>query len=366
MMAKNKNQQYSSELLEILYEECNVMAVHALGCGMDVPSNVTEKLAEYSSMLDQSQVSDTSSADATTYHYNLTSGNYIAIIKGLTKIHNVLAKIVAPANPYSLVLLKRERNMKSIFSFMGSVKLIRYLMLAAIFFLVGFIYLSMSEDINAVNLSEGIFKLSGEVLLAVLLFLIFAAGLGASFAALFRANTYVVAGTYDPKFEATYWANVVLGVIAGLLIATLVPFESDKGHMDFGAPLLALLGGFSATVVYNILSKIVDSLGAIFATNDKQSAAEKLYALAKSEMSETTLKQQYAKQLIEIQKKISVLPDSDDAQKLLNKLTEDILPSDSNFDLNVELNEVEQAVKSDQEVNTLAKAEEGKSPVGKT
>ena len=44
----------------------------------------------------------------------------------------------------------------------------------------------------------------GVHLLVEELFLLSAAGLGASFAGLFQANRFVTRGTFDPKYSSTY------------------------------------------------------------------------------------------------------------------------------------------------------------------
>jgi hypothetical protein len=85
-----------------------------------------------------------------------------------------------------------------------------------------------------------------------------AAGIGAGFAALFRVNRYVANGTYDPKYESSYWVRFVLGITAGIVLSSLVPITQDQS--GFTRPLLCLLGGFSASVVYRIMSRLVDTL----------------------------------------------------------------------------------------------------------
>lgn len=54
------------------------------------------------------------------------------------------------------------------------------------------------------------------------------------------------------------WVRFNLGLIAGMVLAVLVPI--DTGSKTFERPLLALLGGFSASVVYRILQRLVDTL----------------------------------------------------------------------------------------------------------
>lgn len=50
-----------------------------------------------------------------------------------------------------------------------------------------------------------------------------AAGLGVSFAALYKANTFIANGTFDPTYHASYWIRFFLGLIAGLILAIMVP-----------------------------------------------------------------------------------------------------------------------------------------------
>ena len=53
----------------------------------------------------------------------------------------------------------------------------------------------------------------------------------------------------------------VLGLIAGIVLSSLVPIESGAdGGGSFTRPFLALLGGFSAAVVFRILERVVGTL----------------------------------------------------------------------------------------------------------
>jgi len=124
----------------------------------------------------------------------------------------------------------------------------------------------LSDQVNTANIGQEWLVLSGHVLLYNLLFLIAAAGLGASFQALFQANRYVVAGTFDPKYESSYWIRFVLGLIAGLLLAELVPLQTEgaleTGGMigGFGNPALAMLGGFSSAVIYRVIHRLITAV----------------------------------------------------------------------------------------------------------
>lgn len=136
-------------------------------------------------------------------------------------------------------------------------------MVAAIVSLVALVLLSLSQKVNAQESTSDILKSSGIPLLLNELFFLAAAGLGASFATLFRAHKYIIEGTYDPKYDTLYWSRFILGIIAGLILVEFIPFETSNQATPIARPLLAMLGGFSATVVYQILSRLVDSVGSI-------------------------------------------------------------------------------------------------------
>ena len=79
------------------------------------------------------------------------------------------------------------------------------------------------------------------------------AGMGASFAVLFEVNRYTLKAAFDPIYEPFYWIRFALGLIAGVLLAELVPADtstirlSRSGQTDSGAVRgLLSLGGVSS------------------------------------------------------------------------------------------------------------------------
>jgi len=78
--------------------------------------------------------------------------------------------------------------------------------------------------------------------------------MGASFAVLYEVNRHILQAAFDPIHEPVYWTRFALGLIAGLLLAELVPADTSKSiYHAVTKPTLALLGGFSASVVYRLL-----------------------------------------------------------------------------------------------------------------
>lgn len=180
-------------------------------------------------------------------------------------LHKVLSHAVLPARPKTIWLLYNEENKKSFFSFLGPVGLVRKLMLVAIVSLIIFITISLSPKVNAQSVAMGILAGHGTELLLNLSFFLSAAALGACFSNLFEANKYIVQTIFDPKYESSYWIRFVLGLIAGLMLAVLIPItpsqETSSLKISFiSFPLLAMLGGFSASLVYRILRRIVNTV----------------------------------------------------------------------------------------------------------
>jgi hypothetical protein len=71
--------------------------------------------------------------------------------------------------------------------------------------------------------------------------------------------------------------TIVLGLIAGVILAMLLPdvLNNSDAAANFSPPLLALLGGFSAPVVYGVVSRLVDAVGTLVGGDPRdQTAAE--------------------------------------------------------------------------------------------
>ncbi|HEX2058014.1 MAG TPA: hypothetical protein VHI71_06555 [Actinomycetota bacterium] len=224
-------------------ESCHAMARHALATGRAIPEWTVELLA------------------------GVESGSDAAAerLPDLVRAHGELAAIVAPARPEALLLLERERRRGGILRSLGPVRLVRQLIVASVLFLAAFVASSLSPYVD--DAGGDIFATSGYALLANQLFLLSAAGVGACFAALFRVNRYLTEGTYDPRYDASYWIRFLLGLIAGVVLAALIPVEGE-----FTRPLLALGGGFAAPVVYRILTRIVEGLESVGGPGKKEPA----------------------------------------------------------------------------------------------
>lgn len=91
------------------------------------------------------------------------------------------------------------------------------------------------------------------------------AALGASFYVLLKTQPYLVTRSYDPKYNAVYFARFITGLIAGVILATAIgPAFRDKfgsgGAAALTPGILAILGGFAAEAVEQLLQRLVEVL----------------------------------------------------------------------------------------------------------
>jgi len=248
--------------------------------------------------------------------------------ENLIKIHHHLSKVVTPANPSSIRYLYLESQIKKSLPFLGSVGLVRRMMIAAFLSLITFIALSLSPDVNAETVNEGILEDSGFILLQNLLFFLSAAGLGASFSNLFQANEYIMQGSYDPKHETSYWIRFVVGIIAGLMLAVLIPFEPENGNgtILISIPLLALLGGFSSNLVYKILARLVDTVDTLIQGNKEGNAKSKISEMRASlEQQKKQKEDEISSGLLNVKSFLSA-GNNKSALNIINKLLNDLNP----------------------------------------
>ena len=252
--------------------------------------------------------------------YNL-SGNEILLL------HRQLSQKILPAKPKTILLLFMESKKGKWLNFLGPVSLVRRLMATTLISLIIFIAVGLSPHVNAKGLSEGILQNSGFNLLLNLLFILSAAALGGCFAGLFQINKFLNNGTYDPKFESSYWIRLLLGLIAGLMLAVIIPvstnieFEEGKG-MQLTIPLLAMLGGFSATLAYRILTRIVWAVESLFVGKQEDITEQKLLGMQTQHEQEKLISQYtFLQKLTKIKSDIS----SNKPQEEIEKTIEEIM-----------------------------------------
>ena len=231
------------------------------------------------------------------------------VLRRLARAHDGLSALVAPATPLTLrYLAASESRIK--------LPLVRRLGLLAMFFLTSFVALELHPDVGAgaADFEHG----SGTELLVNLLFQLSAAGLGATFAALFAVNARLRDHSLDPRDEFASWVRVMLGLVAGLVLSQLVPFDGDG--REFGRPLLALLGGFSVDVVHQTLRRLVELASSLVAPTGDTAEAERAQAAARA----SQMRVGVAQRLVRVR---AAVPDGPAAAEL-DALIAELAPSD--------------------------------------
>ena len=256
----------TSWLYDGLLHECEVMAMHALSFGMQVPEAVVQALAQAPRIPGDTTVPAT--ADGPVPGRSPQPGEPTLQqcwpddrLRQLAFAHNSLVALVAPATPRTIAYLHRHLQRPGFWGLHGKVPFVRRMMGASMLFLLGFILIRVLPYINALPVAGN--PAAGWPLLLEELYYITAAGMGASFAVLYEVNRHILQATFDHIYEPVYWTRFALGLIAGLLLAELVPVDTSQSiYHGVTKPTLALLGGFSASVVYHLLIHLRNTMEA--------------------------------------------------------------------------------------------------------
>ncbi len=300
--------------------ECEAMAKHALASGLKVSGALLQQLKE----LELAIHGDREAANS-------------GVMRQLGDCHARLSRLIAPATPRTILLLASAKEQRGSLRFLGPVPLIRQMMLAALLSLIALICLTLSPEVNGSKANSDILVGSGIPLLLNELFLLSAAALGASFSALFIANRYIQEGTFDPKYNISYWIRFVLGLIAGFILATLIDLdalqkvgEANSSANAFARPLLAMIGGFSAAVVYRILSRLAETVESLFRgdmreQNKARGEAENSRLQAEAQQGKSRL----AYRLMTLQKKMGDGTSKENVQQEFDALLQELVGEDS-------------------------------------
>jgi hypothetical protein len=307
-------------LKEQLVRESCAMVRHLVTNGTRVPPAVIQSTDQFEAALEQKQAIDVAALAAT---------------------HERLSRLVAPAKPGTLYLLDFNFHQQGrAASTLGPIKLVRDLVRVAMVCVGLFIVLSVVAVVEA-HPDIALFGSSvpGQdanhplLILRVILERVFwlsAAGIGAAFAMLFTLNDQIIARTYDPDETASYWVKFFLGVVAGFILVALVPVDTtaDTGAEALGPPTIAMLGGFSASAVYRILTRMVEALESVFSGGAREQAAvaEKL-AAARSAEEGVQARMAVAGQLVEIQQQIAAGMPAEQASTQLRQVVATLVPA---------------------------------------
>lgn len=347
---------FDEPFYEKIREEALAMAHHAFSSGFQVPANTTELLpilgeefgpaeetedtSEPPRRRDVNSQNSSNLTDTLDADYNSQHGGNEEVdpkeFRQFVDLHTQLARIIAPATPRSILLMKKES--KNRWRFLGPVPLVRQMMMMGVLSLSTFLSLSFFEKVDEEHINKSLLTNNGFDLFLIEMFLLSAAALGASFANLFEANRYCTNGTFDPRYNSSYWVRFVLGMIAGLLLSEIISLELltaggnagegdgalDEGFLDgqpMAKPILAMLGGFSSDLVFRILRRIVSGIDAMIRGNPQEAhKASQKAALDMAQMDSEREKLNIAANLTSLQDSVDGEA-KEELQKILKKLT---------------------------------------------
>lgn len=170
-------------------------------------------------------------------------------LKGLglaIHVHSELSKIVYPATPNS-IRYSQIKNNKTLLS----------IIFAGIISFIIFVYPFIVQGL------PDFFQILG------------AAGLGITFHSLYTANSFLHNSTFDPRYNQKYIINFALGLLAGAILGLFgkdifVNADSARTSFNLTSNLLALVGGFSAEAVAQILQRIAETLVTLVRGSSKE------------------------------------------------------------------------------------------------
>jgi hypothetical protein len=248
----------------------------------------------------------------------------------LAATHERLSRLVAPAKPGTLYLLDYGFHERGVSTTLGPVKVVRDLVRVAIGCVIVFIVLSVIQMVDADRLVD-LFGRQFVVLEIILerIFWLAAAGIGASFAMLFQLNDQIVARTYDPDEAPSVWIKFFLGLVAGFILVALVPLDNgpESQATVLVPPTVALLGGFSASAVYRILTRMVEALESIFSGGAQaQVAAAERAAVMRATDETAQARVALAGKMVELQQQVAAGAPAHQVAEHLREMTASLMP----------------------------------------
>lgn len=187
-------------------------------------------------------------------------------VDDLINAHNLLAKNIYPATPKSIEYTKKLRSSEEGRAMFSQLPLVRNLIILSIVFVVLFVVSGLSPKVNNNSLNEGIMNNNGLSLLLNLAFLSSVSGMGVLFFLLKKVSDSIKNSTLVAEEFISYVAQIILGIIAGLIMSEIISFYStDPKNINlFSKSLLALIGGFSSDAIFSVLQGIIDKIKLFF------------------------------------------------------------------------------------------------------
>jgi hypothetical protein len=185
-------------------------------------------------------------------------------VQVLLKLQGQLSELIKPATSQSLEATQIRWSSKTALTWV----LLVVLTVVSIGGIIGYValvpYVEANVEVADAVRNNALDPLPNSTLLMarsplVWVCLAFAALMGAGLHGLLTATPYLRERTFDRSFFPVYLIRLVIGTIAGMILAKIVVGElPDAGPVVVFTPgVIALLGGYSAEAVRQILDRLV-------------------------------------------------------------------------------------------------------------
>lgn len=233
----------------------------------------------------------------------------------LSEAHQLLARAVAPATPDTIRTVNEEHR-DGFLRYLGATNYARVLSALAVAAFFTFVVMQVANTKNW-----------QEVTITAL-----ASVIGGIFYVMFELSRRLADGTFNRSLEGQYTILIILGGLAGTALAFLVvrPTPAPTGDVPSSAtievlltrPLLALLGGFSARVVYRVLERLVETVEALIkGSGNDMIAAQEQAAQSRAAADTITARTRTLQQLVAL----SATTTSDQHRTRLNEVIDTLL-----------------------------------------
>lgn len=260
------------------------------------------------------------------------------LVKSIVNHHNSLATLIQPALPKNVVYLaEREYEYAHRTNrFESKFPMLRKLLAFGVGSTLVLILLSLTKDVSSIELQKGVFNSNGIGLLINILFLCSAAGIGASFLVLSNVKSKFSDGLYHPDQDSSFWITILLGIIGGIIMSEMIKIDPPTDPTFGTNPayvnnklLLALLGGFSSKLVYNVMNKLIVAIESLISGGQEAKAEfDLIKTKSESEIQISKMQLNLTGQLSALQSRISQKgadPEiNEDISNTMNSIFEDL------------------------------------------
>ncbi len=177
-------------------------------------------------------------------------------VRHVMGLHGLLMEHIKPATP---ITIRETRTIVG--SMLVANRAIQLLMAVGLFSLGLLVYTVIARSLAPAAATEA--GAAATVSANDFYFVLAAASIGSVFYSLSLARRFIVERTFDPQYNQAYIMCYFLGVIAGSILGFFgSELFTDQVVETFSAGSLALVGGYSADAVGDILGRVAEVLRA--------------------------------------------------------------------------------------------------------